>query len=469
MNVRLLLAGAALMASTLTSFSQLPTAQQIAKDMYPGWNLGNTMEGNNNGVNFSNNIGVAGETSWQGTKTSQTVIDFVKKQGFKSVRIPCNWICGHISGGTETDPVIDATWMARVKEVVDYCINAGLYVLLNDHYDGAWIQTSFTSDISAATVEKKSATMKAIWTQIANEFKDYDEHLLFGGLNEPAMKAYYDGKKHTDVQNQVNTLVAYEQAFIDAVRATGGNNATRTLVVQGPDTNIDETCLYMTTMPNDIANHLMIEVHYYSPTYFTGVWENGQPWYFWGKDDSGSSNHVPSGSYTKYNATSQEESYVSSQFAKMKTNYVDKGYPVIIGEYGANWRTLSGNASYQKKHNASIKAFHKACNMYAVNNGCVPFVWDINVESTTTDGIMTVIGRKTPSVFCSYAMDGILAGAKAGVFPAIPEITAISEVTIDNDVPALDTNAPIYNIAGQRVNSDTKGIVIQNGHKFINK
>ena len=139
------------------------TAIEIINDMAPGWNLGNTMEANNGGQVFTNNIGLAGETQWQSTKTTQEVIDYVKEQGFKSVRIPCNWVCGHITNAA--DYTIDANWINRVKEVVDYCINDGLYVLLNDHYDGGWVETSFI-DTSNATIENNCEVMKSIWTQI---------------------------------------------------------------------------------------------------------------------------------------------------------------------------------------------------------------------------------------------------------------------------------------------------------------
>lgn len=444
MKLKGLLFGLALAAST-AGLAQLPSAQDVAKNMYPGWNLGNTMEAHNSGTNFSNNIGLAGETSWQSSKTTQEIIDFVKTQGFKSVRIPCNWVCGHISDASTN--TIDAIWIARVKEIVDYCIKDGLYVVLNDHYDGGWVESSFT-DVSDATVEKNCAIMKQIWTQIANYFKDYDEHLLFAGLNEPAC----------DNQAKTDALVKYEQAFIDAVRATGGNNATRTLIVQGPSTDIDNTNKFYTTLPTDQATgRLMVEVHYYSPAQFCGVWESPNAYYFWG-----SANHVTSGSFKTYNATWGEEDYVQSQFDKMKTQFVDKGIPVIIGEYGANWREL-GNNSAQNKHNASIKLYHKTVCQEAISRGMVPFVWDINVSSQGgTTGIMTVISRGSLKVFCSYAMDGITEGVKAATWPGGNSAIRVIEADDAQD-------GPCYNILGQRVSPGAKGIIIQNGRKLIRK
>lgn len=206
------------------AYAQLPNATEIAPKMYPGWNLGNTLEGGGTDNVYTNNGGLGAEKAWQGTTTTQAIIDFVAAQGFKSVRIPASWVMGHIIDADEL--TIDPIWMTRVKEIVDYCINDGLYVLLNDHWDGGWIQGTFKTDISEPTVVANCEKMKKLWTQIAEAFKDYDEHLLFAGLNEP----------EAEKEDQIKVLMTYEQAFIDAVRATGGNNASRTLVVQGPKT-----------------------------------------------------------------------------------------------------------------------------------------------------------------------------------------------------------------------------------------
>lgn len=407
MTLRNILLGLAMFLS-MASFAQLPEASTIAAQMYPGWNLGNTMEAANNGQNFGNNVGLAGETSWQGTKTTKALIEFVKSQGFRSVRIPCNWVCGHISEASTV--TIDATWMTRVKEVVDYCVDAGLYVVLNDHYDGGWVEKSFV-DLSNSTVRKNADTMKAIWTQIALCFKDYDEHLLFAGLNEP------------DVDNQAKTdvLIRYEQAFIDAVRATGGNNKTRTLIVQGPGTDINKTVKFYSMPKDKVKGRLMLEVHYYDPFGFTHCHFDGNngensakkgdwnyPVYFWGEG-----NHVTGGSWENHNATWGEEAGVKTQFDKMKTNFVDKGIPVYIGEYGTSWRELKDTLA-NKKHNASIKLFHKTVCQEAINHGLIPVVWDINAcHQQGTHGTMTVIDRSAKSVFDHYAMSGIQEGVKA--------------------------------------------------------
>ena len=435
-------------------FAQLPNAIEIAPKMYPGWNLGNTLEGGGTDNVYTNNGGLGAEKAWQGTTTTQAIIDFVAAKGFKSVRLPAAWVMGHIIDGEGM--TIDAAWMARVKDIVDYCINANLYVLLNDHWDGGWIQGTFKKDISAPTVEKNCAKMRRLWTQIAEAFKDYDEHLLFAGLNEP----------EAETEAQTRVLMTYEQAFIDAVRATGGNNASRTLVVQGPNTSIELSSKYvdMSWFNDPAKNALMIEVHYYSPPQFTGVWEgpNGdEPYYFWG-----ASNHVPSGSWAKYNCSWGEEAYVREQFDMMKKSFTDKGYPVILGEYGANWREFS-NSSIQKKHDASIRLFHKTVNEEAIKRGIIPYVWDINNPNRYgTGGIMCIIDRSKPSVFDQNSLDGILEGSVAATWGG--PVTAIQAVGLGK---GGDTERPfpLYDLSGSRVPAGKKGLVIANGKKWIVK
>ena len=445
-----LLAVVMLMAGEMSAQDGLDrSAMDVVNDMSPGWNLGNTFEATTSwtgGALWNNKGGLGAETGWQDTKTSQAVIDFVKSLGFKSIRIPCAWAYGHISDASNY--TIDAAWMARVKEVVDYCINDGLYVVLNDHWDGGWLEEKM-KDSNAANIAKNKGILKLLWTQIANAFKDYDEHLLFAGLNEPG----------ADNQASTNSLIQYNQTFVDAVRATGGNNAKRVLVVQGPSTNIDHTCNFMNgKMPNDIVpGKLAIEVHYYNPWQFWGM-ENDESWgkvfYYWGNG-----NHH---SGSTHNATWGEEKDMKDQLQKMKTYFVDKGYPVVIGEFGANWRDISklSNES-QEKHNASIKAHYKELHRLCKEmGGMVPMTWDINSRSQNgTKGTMTIVDRKNLTVYGKYALEGI-----NEIYPR-PSEDGVSSVTIKK----ADDNA-LYNLQGMRVNESqmTKGgIFIKGGRKII--
>ena len=197
----------ALAALAFSAHSQtLPTAQAVASQINLGWNLGNTLEA------------ICGETAWGNPATNQALIDAVKAAGFNAIRIPVSWNC-HITDGSTTIP---AAWMTRVKQVVDMAIAQNMYVIINIHWDGGWLQDHVTFADQPAV----NARQDALWTQIANAFKTYDQHLLFAGTNEVHADYGTPTSEHITVQQ------SYNQTFVNAVRATGGNNASRTLVVQ---------------------------------------------------------------------------------------------------------------------------------------------------------------------------------------------------------------------------------------------
>jgi endoglucanase len=216
--------------------------------------------------------------------------------------------------------------------------------------------------INTADSAKVNARQRAYWTQIANYFKDYDEHLLFAGANEPPAK---DAAGMT-------IMLSYHQTFIDAVRATGGKNSSRTLIVQGPSTDIDITNKLMNTMPTDhIADRLIVEVHYYTPYQFCLMQKDenwGKMFYYWGKGYHSTTD-------VTRNANWGEESDVEKYFGMMKTKFVDKGIPVIIGEYAA-WKRKLSPPSDQVLHNASVEYYHKYIVKSATSKGIVPFLWD---------------------------------------------------------------------------------------------
>lgn len=374
-------------ANNLPSLSLSSTAMELASQMYPAWNLGNTMEATGSGL--------GAETSWQKTKTSQALIDYVKSLGFRSVRIPCSWYI-HCPNRTSGDYTINASWMARVKEIVTYCVNAGLFVELNDHWDSGWLEElGFTSSTSAYTsvvddedyINGKIEILKNLWTQIATEMKDFDHHLIFAGLNEPFQNYnLFNGR----AESLTPILLKYNQAFVDAVRATGGNNANRVLAVQGPATNIDNTVNYF-KMPTDaVQNKLMVEVHYYDPYNFCL------------NEGAG------------YASVWNSENTLKNTFEKMRKKFSDNDIPVIIGEYAANWRAVSN----QEKHDASIKAFYKAVSKWGPANGMIPFAWDTNYPATGrgTSGTGTIIDRAKLSVYGIYAYEGLKEGNSATVW-----------------------------------------------------
>jgi endoglucanase len=357
----------------MSSWSQLPTATQVVSKVKMGWNMGNTLEA------------ICSENAWGAVTTTQVLIDSVKAAGFNVVRLPCAWFC---HSDTNTN-LINSVWIARVKEVVDYCINDSLFVIINIHWDNGWLENR----VNAANQAQVNERQNAYWTQIAKYFRNYDEHLLFASTNEPNVQ---------DITG-MSILLTYHQTFIDAVRATGGNNSSRTLIIQGPSTDIDKTNSLMNTMPKDkISDHLVVEVHYYAPYQFCLMTEDanwGKMFYYWGKDYHSTTDIAR-------NATWGEENDVEKYFWLMKTKFVDKGVPVIIGEYGA-WKRKLSPPSDQSLHNASIEYYHRYVVKSATSKGIIPFIWD------TPGGLFD---RNNGTITDRGITDAILQGVKdAGI------------------------------------------------------
>ncbi|MVT08183.1 cellulase family glycosylhydrolase [Chitinophaga tropicalis] len=347
--------------------AQLPTAQQVASQMKVGWNLGNTLEA------------ICGENAWGNPNTSQALINAVKAAGFNTVRIPCAWDC-HTTNG-----VIDAAWLARVKTVVDYCINNNMYAIINIHWDGGWLENNCTTSAQSAV----NAKQQNYWTQIANYFKNYNEHLLFASANEPSV---------SDATG-MSVLLSYHQTFVNAVRATGGNNSSRTLIIQGPGTNIDNTNTLMNTLPTDpIANRLMVEVHYYTPWQFCGLTEDaswGSMFYYWG-------NGYHSATETSRNATWGEESEVERALGLMKSKYTNNGIPVLMGEFGTIKRT---NPSDPSLHQASREYFNRYVTGSAIAKGIIPVYWDNGASD------FAIFNRNTGAITDQGVVNAIMQGS----------------------------------------------------------
>lgn len=356
-------------------------AKMLAKQMYMGWNLGNTLEV------------PGGETGWGNPKATQLLIDSVKAAGFNAVRLPCAWN-SYIENTTTCK--IKESWLARVKEVIDYCYKNNMYVILNIHWDGGWLENNVTTTKQSVN----NAKQKAIWEQIAMYLRDYDEHLMFAGANEP----------NVDNATQMGVLLTYHQTFVDAVRGTGGRNAYRTLVVQGPSTDITKTSQLMSKMPTDnVSNRMMAEVHFYTPWNFCGMDKDetwGSMFYYWGSGYHSTTD-------TGRNATWGEESEVNRLFGLMKTKFADKGIPVIMGEFGALKRsTLTGDNL--TKHLASRAYFYEYVFKQAKNNGLVPFLWDTGIHGNNDMGIIV---RSSGAIGDRQAYNAIKNGAAAGNYP----------------------------------------------------
>ncbi len=350
------------------------SATELAAKISLGWNIGNTLEA------------IGGETAWGNPKVTKELIDLVKENGFNAIRIPCSWN-QYLSNSTTAE--IKLEWLNRVKEVIQYCVDNDMYVLVNIHWDGGWLENNVTE----AKQEENNYKQKAFWEQIATHFRDFDEHLLFAGSNEP----------NVDDATQMNVLTSYHQTFIDAVRSTGGKNAYRTLVVQGPSTDIEKTNNLMTTLPTDTAeNRMMVEVHYYTPYQFALMTEDatwGKMFYYWGAN-------YHSLTDTTRNATWGEESDLENYFEMMKTQFVDKGIPVVLGEFAAIRRTNLTGDNLQL-HLDSRAYYLNYVVKEAKANGLLPFYWDAGGLDNHGSGLFN---RSNNTVFDTQALEALLEG-----------------------------------------------------------
>ena len=298
-----LISGALTLSMALGAVSfQLPKAPveaatdavSMVEEMGAGWNLGNTFDSDTSSWNSSPTVTEL-ETAWGNPVTTQSMIDAIAFYGFKTVRVPVTWKQMSDESGN-----INTEFLARLKEVVDYCYANDLYVILNVHHDGTsgnWLYNG-TSAMSR---------FSALWTNIANYFKDYDSHLVFEGWNE--------------IDWNYSTITTMGQAFVDAVRATGGNNANRLLVIPGKNTNYANTTSSSFVMPTDPANMLAVDIHYYDPTVWTVYSDDDDSW-GWGV--------TPQNTW----GSDSEVAQVKNDISALKSRFTDQGIGVLIGEYG---------------------------------------------------------------------------------------------------------------------------------------
>jgi len=380
--------GTALFA-TSAAFA-LPKATEIYPNMGLGYNIGNTMEVPGN------------PTGWGNSFPDAAYVKAIKDAGFNTVRIPCAWN-SHASNGT-----INAGWLDSVKTVVDLVINNGMYAILNSHWDEGWLEDEVFSgghidrNGNQATTDssKVRALQEGYWKQIADYFKTYDEHLIFASANEPgvndhrggsAANGYTDNGQLAFNEDRMTILKRLHEACLRAVRTSGGNNATRIVVVQAPRTEIDKVPLLSAQYPTDPAGdgYTMAEVHFY-PYQFSLMTSGDESWgkmfYYWEDQTPGNdAAHTCSGS------SLGSKSSIDQLFSGLKSTFYDKGIPVVIGEMGAVKRLGVLTGENLKVHLKARAAWYGYTVAAAKKNGLVPCVWDTGDEG---DGNMTIIRRQ---------------------------------------------------------------------------
>lgn len=431
------------------------TALEATRLMGNGINLGNTLEACDNNVGIKTNAPLSYETYWGQPKTTQAMIDGMKAAGFDTIRIPVAWMTNatHLYEG---DYTIDAGYMDRVEEVVRYARKAGMYVIINDHWDGGWYGM-FGSE-SAETRALAMEAYKGMWQQIAERFRDYSDYLIFESANEElggrfdensplycsdSVVTYLTDDERYALTNEIN------QTFVDVVRATGGNNATRFLLIAGYSTNIDQTCDDRFQMPKDTADSkLMVSVHYYDP------------WSYCGASSAASA--------TKWGKVSDYE-YLDQQLAKM-TKFTEAGYGVVIGEYGA----LPGSDGLKDNTLAYHTAFLDACTKYNLTN-CL---WDCSglykrvSQTFADDDILAMYQEKRQANEEGQDYADVQAAAAAEIAAAAAEapVTFQQDAVVVDDQTALawimwnDGSWALTHSVGDTYNADaiSEGIVATN-------
>ncbi|MBR3071639.1 glycoside hydrolase family 5 protein [Fibrobacter sp.] len=377
------IAASSILLAAASAFA-LPKATEIFPKMGLGYNIGNTMEVPGN------------PTAWGNPFPDAAYVKAIKDAGFTTVRIPCAWN-SHSSNGT-----INAGWLDSVKTVVDLVINNGMYAILNSHWDEGWLEdhvfdgegydkTGLVNSSAAAVAAKQ----ESYWKQIATKFAEYDEHLIFASANEPGVNDPWNGGADNGQwafdSKRMAVLKQFHEACIKAVRSTGGNNATRIVVVQSPRTEIDKAPLLSEQYPTDPAGdgYTMAEVHFY-PYQFSLMTSGDEDWgkmfYYWeDKTPGNDAAHTCSGS-----ALGSKTS-IDNLFSGLKTRFFDKGIPVVIGEMGAVKRLDALSGDNLKKHLEARAAWYGYTVAAAKKNGLVPCVWDTGDEG---NGNFTIIRRQ---------------------------------------------------------------------------
>jgi endoglucanase len=310
-------------------------AWSAAKRMSPGINIGNTLENT-----------TTWETGWGNPPITKEFVASLARLGFRTVRLPVAWDTYAVDGRVQSDK------LRRVAEVVDWIIGAGMFCVVNIHWDGGWIDSGHKERFPAthATFSPEAERkFRSYWEQIATFFAGKNEKLVFEGLNEETNFA-----NEGFPQKAYATLTRVNQLFVDTVRKTAGNNAKRLLVVAGYSTDIEKTCVSHYELPRDtISGRLFISVHYYTPYQFCGLTEDAD----WGK-------MMPTW------GAPADVKQLDQLFDKMQSFCQRNDIPAFIGEFGVT----------DQKEPASRVRWMSAVANAALSRGMVPVLWDTGHE-----------------------------------------------------------------------------------------
>lgn len=395
-----------------TDGSEDLTALELSRLMGNGINLGNTMEAYGRpelGINADTS---KYETFWGQPVTTEEMIAGMKSCGFDSIRIPVAWT--NMMDYENGDYTIADAYLDRVDELITYAINNGMYVIINDHWDGSW--WGMFGSATEETRETAFTMYTSMWTQLAERYHDYDESLIFESGNEELGNRLND----TDICKDSGSLSedeCYEmtnrinQTFVDTVRATGGNNADRFLLIAGYNTNIAKTCDDRFKMPKDtIPDKLLVSVHYYDPWNYCGT-DSGTQW----------------GTHGEYETQNAD--------LKKMTKFTEQGYGVIIGEYGV---LAKDDGTLKDSITAYTENLLDNCDLY----NFVPMLWDTStffVRSELTfsdDDLLALYTSRSYAAQEKTSEEELAAAATERMDTALANASEVFDTSID--VSTLD-------------------------------
>lgn len=334
------------------------SSSELVKEIHIGWNLGNTLDA-------VGGTGISSETSWGNPKTTKAMIDTMKEAGFNTLRVPTTWE-SHL--GPAPDYTIDTAWLDRVQEVVDYGIDNEMFVILNLHHE-EWYSPTYDNEETAITILTK------VWAQIADRFQNYDEHLIFEGLNEPRQKGTANEWNGGDKEGW-EVLNHFNEAFVETIRKAGGNNPLRHLMIPPYAASASTKAWDSFIIPKD--DKIIVSIHAYSP-------------YDFALNTSGTS---------KWSADSSSDTKEITELLDNIDNYfISKGQPVIIGEFGAV------NKDNLKERSQWADFFVKS----AKGKG-IPCIWWDNGSITGSGELFGLLDRNTLTFPFQEIIDSLITG-----------------------------------------------------------
>ena len=371
----------------MTYSEPYPTAQQWNKDVV-GWNLGNQFEcsaPNQDGEsieigNPANSINA--ETAWGNPRVTKEMIQAVKNAGFNAIRIPIRWQC-HITNADAMS--IDQDWIDRIKEVVGWCLDNDLKVIINAHHE-KWLENYPTNAYKQINCKK----LGLLWNNIASAFADYDSRLAFAGTNEVQDNWKVPTTENLEVQN------AYNQTFVDAVRATGGNNAKRHLIVQtyacNPWFGINGGFIIPKDAEGNGNNYMSVEFHFYQPWSYAGYPNTGDRYDYWGDAYKDAGTTPP-----------ENEDWMTKFFEDDVKPWSNQGLGIVIGEWGVTNRNTSNPGEVQ----SNMSYYCNFLTKEAHNRGFSTFVWDNNKFNYGPENYGIFDRRNSMTVNAPWILNGI--------------------------------------------------------------